>query len=102
MDKLSRFVSASHSQVAASLWDGELISSQNLQMLKEHKARPCDPTHLCEFHLQCVVISNAGIKVGDLLCRRLDLVDDHDVGVDDDACGKDQAEEEDGHDEGLA
>lgn len=60
------------------------------------------PTHLCEFHLQAVVVSNLGIKVGNLFCRRFDLADDHNVGVDNDACRKDETKEEDGHDEGLA
>lgn len=59
-------------------------------------------TNLCEFHLKVVVISEAGVKVGNLLCRRLDLEDDHDVGEDNDACREDETEEKDGHDEALA
>lgn len=49
-----------------------------------------------------MAVSDPRIEVGNLLCRRLDLEDDHDIGEDDDACGEDQTEEQDGHDEGLA
>lgn len=59
-------------------------------------------THLCEFHLQAVAVSNLGIKVRYLFCRRLDLVDDHNVRVDNDSCRKDETEDQDGHDKGLA
>lgn len=49
-----------------------------------------------------MAVSDPRIEVGNLLCRRLDLKDDHDIGKDNDACGEDQTEEQDGHDEGLA
>lgn len=59
-------------------------------------------THLCQFHLQVVAVSDAAVKVGNLLCGGLDLEDDHDIGEDNDACGEDETEEQDGHDEALA
>ena len=59
-------------------------------------------THLCKFHLKVVTVVDAGVKVRDLLCRRLDLEDDHDIGEDNNDSGEDEAEDEDGDDEGLA
>lgn len=49
-----------------------------------------------------MAVFDAGIKVGNLLCRGLNLEDDHDVGEDDDARGEDETEKEDGQDEALA
>lgn len=49
-----------------------------------------------------MAVSNAGIEVGNLLRRRLDLEDDHDIGEHNDACGKYETKKQDGHDKGLA